>query len=333
MENDTRSRGWLLTIPYIHDGKKLKIKDVIDIFDRYTYGVFQLELGDKTSYKHYQLYIEHKQGIRFSTLKKLIPYAHIEERKGTKQQAYDYCTKQSTRLHGPFEFGTKPDFNDNGTQSGLRARMISDISAGMNDMYLVLNYPSIYSKRLVDEIRLALGIKDPYLLQNRDIEVSYIYGKPGTGKTSFVRAKHNVSDLYVVSDYIKDPFGGYSGQDVIVFEEYRSNFPLSVFLQYLDRYPIELPARYNNKVAKFTKVYIISNWELNEQYPSLEPVDRQAFFRRIKFVYQVNDDYIYRNEYDKKFRMVNRSYVVNPLGNLHEQFPLLPTRFEDLQEV
>ena len=140
MENDTFTRGWLLTIPYIHNGKKLKIKDIIDIFDRYSYGVFQLERGGKTGYKHYQLYIENKNKIRFSTLKKLIPYAHIEDRTGTKKQAFDYCTKEKTRLHGPFEFGTRPDFNDNGTQSGKKAQMISDIGAGMTDYYLVISY-------------------------------------------------------------------------------------------------------------------------------------------------------------------------------------------------
>ena len=336
MENDligTRARGWLVTIPYEYKGKKIKLKTIIDIFCVYDYFVFQLEKGDETGYKHYQLYFEHKHQITFSSLKIIIPYAHIEKRQGSKKQAYDYCTKKDTRLHGPFEFGKRPDFNNNGTQSGMKERMISDIAAGMTDFYLVMNYPSIYTKRFVEDIRQALGIKDPFLLQNRDVEVSYIFGAPGTGKTSFVRSKYKVSDIYVVSDYLKDPFGSYSGQDVIVFEEYRSNFPLSVFLQYLDRYPIELPARYQNKVAKFTKVYIISNWDLSQQYMELDNVDRQALYRRIKYKYKVENDYIFRYTYNKSFKLVSSDYVVNPLSPLHDQFPRLPTRFEDLEEV
>jgi hypothetical protein len=49
-----------------------------------------------------------------------------------------------------------------------------------------------------------------------------------------------------------------------------------------------LPCRYNNKVACFTKVYIITNWALSEQYKNIQaahPKTWQAFLRRIKVVY------------------------------------------------
>lgn len=59
-------------------------------------------------------------------------------------------------------------------------------------------------------------------------------------------------------------------------------------LKYLEGYPLMLPLRYNNKVACYTKVYIITNRALCEQYKNVQtqyPTTWAAFLRRIKTVY------------------------------------------------
>ena len=48
-------------------------------------------------------------------------------------------------------------------------------------------------------------------------------------------------------------------------------------LNYLDIYPIKLPARYCNKQACFTKIFIISNWELERQYQELQVTDKESY--------------------------------------------------------
>ena len=56
---------------------------------------------------------------------------------------------------------------------------------------------------------------------------------------------------------------------------------------YLDIYPIELPCRYTNKFACYTKIYIISNWPLERQYQSIQDDDLSswnALIRRINKV-------------------------------------------------
>ncbi len=57
-------------------------------------------------------------------------------------------------------------------------------------------------------------------------------------------------------------------------------------LNYLDGYPLRLPARYGDKVACFTKVYVVSNWEYKEQYTNIReqhPTTMKAFDRRINY--------------------------------------------------
>jgi hypothetical protein len=55
-------------------------------------------------------------------------------------------------------------------------------------------------------------------------------------------------------------------------------------LNYLDGYPLEMPSRYSDKQACYTKVYIITNIPLDEQYPNIqnfEPKSWEALKRRI----------------------------------------------------
>ena len=55
-------------------------------------------------------------------------------------------------------------------------------------------------------------------------------------------------------------------------------------LLYLDIYPIELPSRYTNKYACYNRIYIISNWSLENQYKEVQKDDVEtwnAFLRRI----------------------------------------------------
>jgi len=53
---------------------------------------------------------------------------------------------------------------------------------------------------------------------------------------------------------------------VILFDEFDSGIRIREMNNYLDGYPLMLPARYNDKVACFERVYIISNIDLCQQY-------------------------------------------------------------------
>lgn len=100
--------------------------------------------------------------------------------------------------------------------------------------------------------------------------------------------QYGYSNVYRVTDY-SHPFDGYKGQDVILFEEFRSSISVGNMLEYIEGYPVELPCRYVNKIACYTKVYICSNIPLRKQYPNLqidENVSYNAFLRRINYVHK-----------------------------------------------
>ena len=89
-------------------------------------------------------------------------------------------------------------------------------------------------------------------------------------------------------NFNRERFDGYKGERIILFEEFRSSIPITNMLRYLDIYKVQLPCRYSNKIACYNKVYITSNWTLEEQYKHIQrehPKTWKAFLRRITAVY------------------------------------------------
>jgi hypothetical protein len=108
---------------------------------------------------------------------------------------------------------------------------------------------------------------------------------------------HRITDL-------ENPWDSYHSQDIVIFEEFRQSFPLRDMLAWLEGHPVELPARYFNRQAAYTKVFIISNWPWVEQYATQRehiPIDYEALISRIQhnieFVKDESktDDYIIRS--------------------------------------
>ena len=107
--------------------------------------------------------------------------------------------------------------------------------------------------------------------------------------------KHRASDICRITAYRRNTginFDSYHGQSVLVFEEFASQIQIEDMLNYLDIYPLMLPARFNDKVACYDTVYITSNISLSEQYSEVQhykPETWKAFIRRINFLVEYTD--------------------------------------------
>lgn len=77
--------------------------DDIDFPDYVRYAVWQKE---KVSTEHIQGYMELNKPMKFGGIKKWLPTAHLEARKGSRDQARDYCMKDDSRVAGPWEYGS-----------------------------------------------------------------------------------------------------------------------------------------------------------------------------------------------------------------------------------
>ena len=271
------------------------------------YGVFQREIGEKRQTPHFHLYIEFTLGKRFGTMKGYFPTAHIEQRRSKdKKKAREYCMKErkdkdndgdisdfQVRVSGPYEFGTFAEERERTDLSDI----IAMVKSGAADSEIQEAYPSQFFMyyRNIQFLRQQF-LEEKFRTVFREIEVTYIYGGAGIGKTRFVMEKHGYENVFRMTDYGNaaggEKFDSYNGQPVIAFEEFRGGIRISDMLNYLDGYPLTLPARYSNKTACFTKAYIITNLPLEQQYLKIQqehPETWKAFLRRITWVYNFDE--------------------------------------------
>jgi len=253
------------------------------------YFVFQREIGKETQTEHIQMYLEFSMPKKFETIKSYFPRAHIEERRGTKSQARDYCMKTDTQFHKPLEYG---NFVDNGKRSDL-SDIYELVKDGATDYEIMELYPTQFMRysKAIQQCRQTY-VFNKYKTKFRQLQVHYIWGKAGCGKSRYVMDKYGYENVYRVTNYNSGAFDTYQGQDIIVFEEFRSSFPIVEMLNYLDGYPLQLPCRYTNLTACYTKVFIITNIPLHEQYKSVQEKHDEtwkAFLRRINLVFDFDD--------------------------------------------
>lgn len=295
MEKDTRHRKYQLTInnpgeAWTHE----KIREALEKLNlRYYCMADEVGLQEGTHHTHIFL-ATNLSAIRFSTVKKLFPTAHIEPAQGTSEENRAYIMKSGkwqddpkahTIVPGTFEeFGECP-IEHPGERTDL-AILYEYIKDGLSNFEIMEANPDyMLNLEKIERARQAIR-EQQYRGTFRQLETTYIWGPTGTGKTRGVMEGQGYSGVYRVTDYAH-PFDSYAGEEVLLLDEYASNFKIRDLLNYLDGYPLTLPARYSNRVACYTRVYIISNLCLTKQYPEIQyesPATFGALLRRIQKV-------------------------------------------------
>ena len=165
---------------------------------------------------------------------------------------------------------------------GSPEKLVTAIRDGLSDADLLSLDPSIWKNFTAIRQTRAVVRGEEFLKKHRQVEVIYLEGPTGTGKTRDVLLAENYN-VFIVDDY-SHVWDGYEQQDCVFFDEFRSQIEMSEMLRWLDGNPVRLRARYANPVACYTRVYIASNWKLEEQYKYIQqsrPADWMALLRRI----------------------------------------------------
>lgn len=328
---DYQSKAYQLTINNPDkNGYTYEIIFKILSISKASYACLGREIGENGT-EHIHIYIMFPTPRRWSTIKKRFPKAHIEKAFGTPQDNREYICKEGkwkdtikseTKVKGSFaEYGKFPSEYE--LRNPDMYMILSDIENGASDSEIIEKYPKyIFKVNAIDSIRQAL-FSDRYSTHMRNVCVTYISGYSGTGKTKSIYSRYPISDIYRITSYKTGvKFDSYQAHDVIVFEEFASQIQIGEMLNYLDIYPIMLPARYNEKVACYTKVIITSNLPLEKQYIQEQiskPLTYKAFLRRINYVEtydengnvtrkKLNDEVKYMNSQGKK---LNENFLIN----------------------
>lgn len=162
-------------------------------------------------------------------------------------------------------------------------------------------------------LKYKTAIKDAFELVNlieskkinRNMDVVYVHGASGTGKTTFAKmyAEHLGYKPFICSSS-NDPFDGYSGEKCVVFDDVMvSNAYFSDILKMLDNHTnATIKSRYKNKVLSKCELMIISTVDtINDFYKSTykranEPITQLK--RRCQTYIEFTHEIIYVYVYD-----------------------------------
>ena len=304
MGNNTQGRKWLLVInnPAEAGLDHAKLTEILHRFSP-SYFCMADEIATTGTY-HTHIFFCAPSPVRFSTIKKRFPTAHIEKAYGTPRENRDYITKSGqwadtskaeTSVPGTFEeWGTLPA--DNEDKAPEMFQLIQELRSGKSTMEVIEEHPNLaFRIREIELLRQTI-LAEKYSVEKRELDVTYLYGASGAGKTWGIFERHDPREICRITDY-----GGRNGvrfdtyrcQDVLVFEEFHSQIPIDSMLNHLDIYPHTLPARYTDRTACYTKVYITSNIPLEEQYRDIQRYQLEtwrAFLRRIHNVIEYLPD-------------------------------------------
>lgn len=304
MGNNSQSRKWALVInnPSEAGLDHAAIAKLLSLFSPAYYCMAD-EIATTGTY-HTHVFFYTPSPARFPTVKHRFPTAHIEKAYGSVRDNRAYIRKEGrwadtdkaeTSVPGTFEeWGEIPP--ESSEKHPEMFRLVQNIREGLTTTEIIDDNPALaFRVRDIDLLRQTLTA-EKYAVENRPLEVTYLYGASGTGKTRSIYQNHDPRSIYRVTNYRVSKgisFDGYHGQDVLVFEEFNSQIPIEDMLNYLDIYPLALPARYNDKTACYTKVYITSNLPLEKQYRGEQwdrPETWRALLRRIHTIIEYLPD-------------------------------------------
>lgn len=234
----SRAWCWTLNNPTADDPKLLEACPISK------YICWGLETGESGT-PHFQGYLELSKPVRISGIKKLEgPFArmHLESRRGSRDEARNYCMKGEQSHDEWSEFG--PD----GPNFGLNAAFFEfgswEHSQGhRNDLDKARTLALEGGMRAVTERCSAQQIQVArefltYHEEPRDWAptIIWLWGPSGIGKSLTARNFTHDMDVFVKNSGTKW-WDGYDGQEAVIIDDFRDSWwSLTEMLSLLDRY-------------------------------------------------------------------------------------------------
>lgn len=277
----SRNRCWIIThfIESIEEGQSFLQESSSLPTVRYIIG--QIEQCPTTNKLHVQAYIHFHGARSMSAVKKdLGNEVHLEIRRGTTKEAIKYCSKEETRVWGPFEHGDKP-------HQGIPSKLFNVCQAIQQGeitsfTQLIHEAPEVYCRNR-NGIRDILGSSIKAKTKDfRKLTVEVYYGEAGTGKTRRVYEEHE--SLYSLEQSANGQdvwFDGYEGEKTLLIDDFYGWIRFSFLLKILDGYRLKLPVKGSYTWAEWETVIFTSNTAPWNWYRWSDHLNYGAFKRRI----------------------------------------------------
>lgn len=239
------------------------------------YAVWQREKCPSTGREHFQGYARFRNPVTTGGFQRKFPGAHCEVPRGSEEDNTRYCTKEDSRVSGPWRFGVPAA---PGKRTDLEA--VKEVIKNGGKMVDVIEVASSYQS--LKGAELILKYQKPRMRE--DLKVYWFHGATGSGKTREVYRKHD--DLWCNSGDLKW-FDGYDDEKVVLFDDFRpEQCKFSFLLKLLDIYPLRVPIKGGFKAFNVDKIYVTCPYSPQECYKHRTEEDIGQLIRRIHRVRQ-----------------------------------------------
>jgi len=272
-----------------------------EIFGSVSGGVYQVERAPSTKTLHLQGVFHLESKCRVATARNKMRSRAlggwiapcIDPAKAVK-----YCSKNDTRIAGPFFFG---DVTADGTlpTQGKRTDLLmvaQRVDSGASLLDVATAHPSSFIK-YHHGITAYLALVSNKKERDFKTQVHWYHGAAGTGKTRRAtweaREEGDVYYLSLSKDAHVQWWKDYTGQVSVIIDDYDGSIAITEFFKMCDRYPYKVRTEQNIWVNFTSKhIYITSN-----QHPTLIYAKdfmrnakwKEAFTRRIEDVVEFKE--------------------------------------------
>lgn len=262
-----RSRWFVFT--WFHE-------EPITLDDKMDYLAYGQETCPDTGRPHLQGWVYFKNPRYTFAVRKQYK-CWMKKMEGTIAQNDAYCSKQGQLQ----EFGRKPT---QGERKDLRA-VAADIAAGATVESIALENPMMFHQygrtlQYLEDIRLRS------VRRTEAPECTWLYGPTNVGKSHL--ARELAGEDYWTYTSQNGWWDGYTGQDTVIFDDFRGELPYAMMLRIADKWPNNVPMR-GKQPFPFTskKIIVTSFGEPSEVYHNLAERDSlEQIYRRFTVVHR-----------------------------------------------
>lgn len=264
------ARNWCFTLNSVEDIDGSGEEWVRNMVEHGTirFGVLQLEAAPETGHHHYQGYVQLPRKQRLTWLRRhVLDGAHWEVARGTADENIAYCTKEDSRVDGPWRAG---EASHQGVENSFDLA-VNAVKTGMPLHEVADCWPGVWVRhsRGLCDLRQRLQLKrDRRAFGPDGPEVWVLYGSSGTGKSRFV-AEHWPDAFWKIPG--EKWWDGYEEHETVVLDDFKvGELRLTDLQRLLDWNPLWVEVK-GGAVPMLAKRYVItSNYHPSEWYPKAD---------------------------------------------------------------
>lgn len=251
MTTNAPSRSYVFTINNYTDDDLNAIGDIDTEDGNIFYLIAGLEVGESGT-PHIQGYVECKPTRMKAMCKLLGGRAYLAIRRGTREQARDYCKKDGNFIEVG-AWSTKGQ----GRRTDLE-RLMEATKKNQAVKEIMETIPETYSRHMRFAEKYRALCERETTRAFRHVETTVLWGKAGCGKTRYVNDKEE-KIFWVHPEDKQFAFDGYDGEEAIAFDDFYGNMQHHIMLRVLDGHQLLVNVKGGHRYANWKRVYITSN--------------------------------------------------------------------------